>query len=130
MATGSRDYYFGNDNGKRSAPGLKTIEEATTFGSRILYAFEVAERETGSGKAPEWLTFVLVGGGTTGVEVSGALGEIAHDTLRHDFRSIDPREAVILLLEGGPRVLPTYPPDLSAKAEASLVRLGVRLETT
>ncbi len=129
VATGSGDYYFGHDEWKQSAPGLKTIEEATALRHKILFAFEAAEREQDPEKRREWLTFVLVGGGTTGVEVSGALGEIAHDTLRHDFRSIDPREAVILLLEGGPRVLPTYPPDLSAKAEASLVRLGVTPRT-
>jgi len=129
VATGSGDYYFGHDEWKQSAPGLKTIEEATALRHKILFAFEAAEREQDPKKRRQWLTFVLVGAGTTGVEVSGALGEIAHDTLRHDFRSIDPREAVILLLEGGPRVLPTYPPDLSAKAEASLIRLGVTPRT-
>ena len=129
VATGSGDYYFGHDEWKQSAPGLKTIEEATALRHKILFAFEAAEREQDLEKRRQWLTFVLVGGGTTGVEVSGALGEIAHDTLRHDFRSIDPREALILLLEGGPRVLPTYPPDLSAKAEASLIRLGVTPRT-
>lgn len=129
VATGSGDYYFGHDEWKQSAPGLKTIEEATALRRKILFAFEAAEREPDPETRRQWLTFVLVGAGTTGVEVSGALGEIAHDTLRHDFRSIDPREAVILLLEGGPRVLPTYPPDLSAKAEASLIRLGVTPRT-
>jgi len=129
VATGSGDYYFGHDEWRQSAPGLKTIEEATALRHKILFAFEAAEREQDPKKRRQWLTFVLVGAGTTGVEVSGALGEIAHDTLRHDFRSIDPREAVILLLEGGPRVLPTYPPDLSAKAEASLIRLGVTPRT-
>ncbi len=126
VATGSGDYYFGHDEWKQSAPGLKSIEEATAIRHKILFAFEAAEREQDPEKRREWLTFVLVGAGATGVELAGALGEIAHDTLRRDFRSIDPAEALILLLEGGPRVLPAYPSDLSAKAEASLIRLGVK----
>src|SRR5579872_7060070 len=129
VATGSGDYYFGHDEWKQSAPGLKSIEEATAIRHKILFAFEAAEREHEPQKRREWLTFVLVGAGPTGVELAGALGEIAHDTLRRDFRSIDPAEAVILLLEGGPRVLPTYPADLSQKAEASLVHLGVTPRT-
>ncbi|HYL37969.1 MAG TPA: NAD(P)/FAD-dependent oxidoreductase [Bryobacteraceae bacterium] len=129
VATGSGDYYFGHDEWKRTAPGLKSIEEATAIRHKILYAFEAAEREPDPEKRRAWLTFVLVGAGATGVELAGALGEIAHDTLRRDFRSIHPEEAVILLLEGGPRVLPAYPPDLSAKAEASLMRLGVTPRT-
>ncbi|HMD48563.1 MAG TPA: NAD(P)/FAD-dependent oxidoreductase [Bryobacteraceae bacterium] len=129
VATGSGDFYFGHDEWKEFAPGLKSIEEATSIRHKILYAFEAAEREHDPEKRREWLTFVLAGGGATGVELAGALGEIAHDTLRRDFRSIDPRDAVIYLVEGGPRVLPTYPPDLSAKAEASLVRLGVTIRT-
>jgi len=129
VATGSGDYYFGHDEWKRTAPGLKTIEEATAIRHKILFAFEAAEREPDPKKRREWLTFVLVGAGATGVELAGALGEIAHDTLRRDFRSIRPEEAEILLLEGGPRVLPAYTPDLSAKAEASLIRLGVTPRT-
>jgi NADH dehydrogenase len=125
IATGSGDYYFGHDEWKRWAPGLKSIEEATEIRGKILYAFEAAEREHDPVKRRAWLTFVMVGGGATGVELAGALGEIAHDTLRRDFRSINPEEAEILLLEGGPRILPTYAPDLSAKAVASLVKLGV-----
>ncbi|MBZ5611066.1 MAG: NAD(P)/FAD-dependent oxidoreductase [Acidobacteriia bacterium] len=125
VATGSGDYYFGHDDWERNAPGLKTIEEATAIRHKLLYAFEAAEREPDPEKRREWLTFVMVGAGPTGVELAGALGEIAHDTLRRDFRSIHPEEAVIFLLEGAPRVLPNYPPDLSAKAEASLIRLGV-----
>jgi NADH:ubiquinone reductase (H+-translocating) len=125
VATGSSDFYFGHDDWKQVAPGLKSIEEATEIRHKILYAFEAAEKEQDPQTRREWLTFVLVGGGPTGVELAGALGEIAHDTLRRDFRSIRPEEAVILLVEGSPRVLPTYPADLSAKAEASLVRLGV-----
>jgi NADH dehydrogenase len=129
VATGSQDFYFGHEEWKSTAPGLKTIEEATAIRHKILFAFEAAEREQDPEKRREWLTFVLVGAGATGVELAGALGEIAHDTLRRDFRSINPQEAAILLLEGGPRVLPTYSPDLSAKAEASLVHLGVTPRT-
>jgi NADH dehydrogenase len=129
VATGSTDSYFGHDDWKRVAPGLKSIEEATEIRHKILYAFEAAEKEHDSEIRREWLTFVLVGGGPTGVELAGALGEIAHDTLRRDFRSIKPEEAVIWLVEGGSRVLPAYPPDLSAKAEASLKRLGVTVRT-
>ncbi len=125
VAAGSGDYYFGHEEWKQAAPGLKSIEEATEIRSKILYAFEAAEREHDPVKRREWLTFVMVGGGPTGVELAGALGEIAHDTLRRDFRSIHPEEAVIMLLEGGPRILPAYTPDLSAKAQASLIRLGV-----
>ena len=126
VATGSRNFYFGHDKWEQAAPGLKTIEEATNIRQRILYAFEAAERENDPEKRREWLTFVLVGAGPTGVELSGALGEIAHDTLRHDFRSIRPEEAHILLVDGSPRVLPSYPADLSAKAEKQLLHLGVR----
>lgn len=129
IAAGSGDYYFGHEDWKQVAPGLKTVEEATQIRHRLLYAFEAAEKEFDPDKRREWLTFVLVGAGATGVELAGALGEIAHDTLRHDFRSIRPQEAVILLFEGGPRVLPTYPPDLSEKAARSLVRLGVTPRT-
>jgi NADH dehydrogenase len=126
VATGSRNFYFGHDQWEECAPGLKTIEEATNIRQRLLFAFEAAERETDPRKRQEWLTFVLVGAGPTGVELSGALGEIAHDSLRHDFRSIRPEEARILLLDGSPRVLPSYPPDLSEKAEKALLLLGVR----
>jgi NADH dehydrogenase len=129
VATGSSDSYFGHDDWQRIAPGLKSIEEATEIRHKILYAFEAAEKEHDPEIRREWLTFVLVGGGPTGVELAGALGEIAHDTLRRDFRSIRPEEAVILLVEGGPRVLPAYPADLSEKAEKSLKRLGVTVRT-
>ena len=129
VAAGSTDSYFGHDDWKLVAPGLKSIEEATEIRHKILYAFEAAEKEHDPEIRREWLTFVLVGGGPTGVELAGALGEIAHDTLRRDFRSIRPEEAVIWLVEGGGRVLPTYPPDLSARAEASLTRLGVTVRT-
>src|SRR5207248_3914408 len=93
---------------------------------KILDAFEAAEREPDGGKRREWLTFVVVGAGPTGVELAGALGEIANDTLKNDFRNIRPEEARILLLDASPRVLPPFPPDLSQAAERSLIRIGVR----
>jgi NADH dehydrogenase len=129
VATGSTDTYFGHDDWQRYAPGLKSIEHATEIRHRILYAFEAAEREPDPEKQREWLTFAIVGAGTTGVELAGALGEIAHDTLRHDFRSIRPESARIFLIEGASRVLPSYPEDLSAKAEAALRRLHVTPRT-
>jgi NADH dehydrogenase len=125
LAAGTRDTYFGHDDWERLAPGLKSIEDATEMRRRILLAFEEAERQADPAKVSEWLTFVLVGGGPTGVELAGALAEIAHHTLRGNFRAIDPRAARILLLEGGARLLPAYPPDLGAKAAAALHRLGV-----
>jgi NADH dehydrogenase len=126
IATGATHHYFGNDQWAALAPGLKTVEDATEIRSRLLVAFERAEREPDDARRRTWLNFVIVGGGPTGVELAGALGEIANDTLRHDFRHIDPSEARILLIEGEGRVLPTFPPDLSAKAERQLVALGVR----
>lgn len=129
VATGSADSYFGHDDWQRNAPGLKSIEEATEIRHKILYAFEAAERESDPEKRIEWLTFVIVGGGPTGVELAGALAEIAHDTLRDDFRSIHPQDAHIFLLEGGPVILPSYPADLSAKAKAALIKLRVTPRT-
>jgi NADH dehydrogenase len=129
VATGVSHFYFGRDDWARHAPGLKTVEDATEIRRRIFLAFEAAEREIDPDKRRAWLTFVIVGGGPTGVELAGALGELAHNTLKHDFRSIDPAEAKILLLEGLERVLPTYPPELSAKAEQSLIGLGVTVQT-
>jgi NADH dehydrogenase len=126
IATGSTHAYFGHDEWADLAPGLKTIENATAIRSRLLAAFEHAEREPDPAVRHTWLNFVIVGGGPTGVELAGALGEIARDTLRHDFRHINPAEAQILLVEGEPRLLPSFPPDLSAKAEQQLVDLGVR----
>jgi NADH:ubiquinone reductase (H+-translocating) len=126
VATGSRPSYFGHTDWETVAPGLKTIEDATTIRRKILFAFEAAERETDPDRRHEWLTFLVVGAGPTGVELAGALAEIAHDTLRHDFRSIRPEQSRILLLDGSPRVLPSYPEDLSLAAERSLIRLGVR----
>jgi NADH dehydrogenase len=130
VATGATHHYFGNDQWEAVAPGLKTIENATEIRSRLLVAFERAERQPDPGERRAWLNFVIVGAGPTGVELAGALGEIANDTLRRDFRHIDPREAAILLVEGEPRVLPTFPPDLSAKAERQLIALGVRSLTS
>ncbi len=129
VATGSTDSYFGHDDWREKAPSLKSIEEATEIRGRILYAFEAAEREPDPEKQREWLTFAIVGGGPTGVELAGALAEIAHDTLRNDFRSIRPENANIFLIEGAPRLLPTYPEDLSVKAEQSLRRLDVTPRT-
>ena len=128
-AAGARNHYFGNATWPTVAPGLKSIEDATAVRHKILYAFEAAERENDPARRNAWLTFVIVGGGPTGVELSGALAEIARDTLRHDFRSIHPEESRILLLEGSPHVLPSYPEDLSREAERELIHLGVRPRT-
>jgi NADH dehydrogenase len=126
VATGARNYYFGHDEWRRDAPGLKTIEEATEIRRKLLFAFEAAEREADPEKRAAWLTFVIVGGGATGVELAGALAEIAHDTLRHDFRSIRPEQSRILLLDAAPHVLPSFPKTLSMAAERSLIKLGVQ----
>ena len=130
VAGGSSHHYFGNDGWKKFAPGLKTIEDAIKIRRLILMAFEAAERETDPDKVRAWLTFIVVGGGPTGVELAGALGEIANDTLKGGFRSINPADAKIFLLEGVDRVLPPYPPELSARAETSLKRLGVTVRTS
>ena len=125
VATGARHHYFGNDQWEVVAPGLKTVEDATEIRRRILMAFERAEQEPDPEKRRAWLTFVVVGGGPTGVELAGALGELAHHTLRRDFRSFEPSAARIILVETTDRVLPAYPPRLSDRASAALVRLGV-----
>ncbi len=127
VATGSKSTYYGNDAWREWAPSLKSVEEATAIRHKILYAFEAAERVAGAEERRAWLTFVIVGGGATGVELAGALAEIARHTLKHDFRSIRPEDAQILILDGGPRVLGSYPEDLSLKAERSLVEIGVRV---
>lgn len=129
IATGATHHYFGNDQWESLAPGLKTIEDATEIRRRVLLAFERAEREPSPDLRHALLNFVIVGGGATGVELAGALGEIANDTLKHDFRHINPAEARILLIEGADRVLPVFPPELSAKAEKQLIALGVRTRT-
>jgi len=130
LATGAENHYFGNDQWAEFAPALKTIEDAIEIRRRILLAFENAEREPDPALRRQWLRFVIVGAGPTGVELSGAIGEIARDTLRGDFRRIHPEEAEILLLDGGTRVLPAMNPDLSVKAERSLIGLGVRTRTS
>lgn len=129
VATGSSHHYFGHDDWAQFAPGLKTVEDATEIRSRILLAFEAAERESDPVKRQAWLTFVIVGAGPTGVELAGALAELARTTLKNDFKNIDPRTAKILLLEGVERVLPPYPAELSAQAKEALLRLGVTVET-
>ena len=125
VATGSRHHYFGNEEWEPLAPGLKTIEDALEIRKRIFLAFEIAERGTDPEEISAALTFVIVGGGPTGVELAGALMEIAKDTLRNDFRKIDPTKARILLLEAADRILTTYPPELSRKAESFLTKHGV-----
>ncbi|MGE5305450.1 MAG: NAD(P)/FAD-dependent oxidoreductase [Alphaproteobacteria bacterium] len=127
VATGSRHHYFGKD-WEKLAPGLKTVEDATEIRSRIFAAFEAAEREKDPQRVRALLTFVIVGGGPTGVELAGALGEIANDTIKNDFRNIDPSDSRILIIEGGERILPTYPRELSRKAEISLNKLGVTVQ--
>jgi NADH:ubiquinone reductase (H+-translocating) len=127
VATGSQTSYYGNDGWREWAPSLKSVEEATAIRHKILYAFEWAERAATEAEARAWLTFVIVGAGATGLELAGALAEIANETLRHDFRRINPTEARIILMEGGNRVLAAYPEDLSSKAEELVKRLGVEI---
>jgi NADH:ubiquinone reductase (H+-translocating) len=129
LATGARHAYFGHDEWEPYAPGLKTLEDATSIRRRILLAFEHAEREADEARRRAWLTFVIVGGGATGVELAGAIAELAHVTLPDQFRSIDTRKSRVLLIEAGPRILPTFTPDLSAYARAALERLGVEIQT-
>lgn len=129
VAAGVSHHYFGHDDWALSAPGLKTVEDALEIRRRILLAFETAEREPNPDKRRAWLRFVIIGGGPTGVELAGALGELAHATLKEDFQRFNPAEAEILLLEGTERILPSYPADLSARAAASLSRLGVTVRT-
>jgi NADH dehydrogenase len=127
VATGAHHTYFGNEAWSGIAPGLKTLEDATEIRRRVLIAFEAAEREADDAVRREWMTFVLVGGGPTGVELGGSLGEIARDTLRRDFRAIHPPDARIILVEAMDRILPTYPPKQSASAKRQLERLGVQV---
>ena len=129
VAAGSSHAYFGHDEWEPLAPGLKTIEDALEIRRRVLLAFELAERQAVEGK-PSTLNFVVVGGGPTGVELAGTLAEITHHVLSHEFLHIDPRRAKILLLEGGPRVLPAYADDLSRSAERQLQKLGVEVRTS
>ena len=127
VATGSQTSYYGNDAWREAAPSLKSVEEATAIRHKILLAFECAERAKTPEDVRAWLTFVIVGAGATGLELAGALAEIANETLKHDFRNINPSEARILLVEGGPRILPAFPEELSAKAEKLVSRLGVEI---
>jgi NADH dehydrogenase len=128
VATGAGTSYFGHDDWARLAPGLKSIDEAIEIRRRIFSAFEAAERETDAARRAEYLTFVVVGGGPTGVELAGAIAEIANETLHRDFRSIG-TSARIQLIEALDRVLPTYPPDRSTAARQQLERLGVVVRT-
>jgi NADH dehydrogenase len=125
VATGATHSYFGHDEWALYAPGLKTLDDALEIRSRVLLAFEHAEREPDPAKRAAWLTFVVVGGGATGVELAGTLAEIARQTLAGEFRRYDPRNARVVLVEGTDRVLPPYPRDLSEKARLQLERLGV-----
>ena len=127
LATGARHAYFGHDEWEPFAPGLKTLEDATTLRRRILVAFERAERETDPRQCAALLTFAIIGAGPTGVELAGTIADLARDTLPRDFRHIDTRKARVVLIEAGPRVLAGFPDDLSAYAKASLERLGVEV---
>src|ERR1700676_842223 len=128
LATGARHAYFGHDEWEPYAPGLKTLEDATSIRRRILLSLERAERETDPGRRAALLTFVIVGGGPTGVELAGAIAELTHQNLREDFRLIDTRKARVLLIEAGPRILSSFTPDLSAYAQAARKRLGVEIQ--
>ncbi len=128
LATGARHAYFGHDEWEPHAPGLKTLEDATSIRRRILLSLEHAERETDPGRRAALLTFVIVGGGPTGVELAGAIVELAHENLPEEYRHIDTRKARVVLIEAGPRILPSFTEDLSAYAHASLERLGVEIQ--
>src|SRR6266516_8234479 len=127
LATGARHAYYGHDEWEPFAPGLKTLEDATTLRRRILVAFERAERETDPQRRAALLTFVIVGAGPTGVELAGTIAELAQDTLPPDFRNIDTHKARVVLIEAGPRVLAGFPDDLSAYAQRSLQSIGVEV---
>jgi NADH dehydrogenase len=128
LATGARHAYFGHDEWEPYAPGLKTLEDATSIRRRILLSFERAERESDPARRAALLTFVIVGGGPTGVELAGAIAELANQNLPQEFRHIDTRKARVVLIEAGPRILPSFTEDLSAYAHASLERLGVEIQ--
>lgn len=129
VAAGAQHYYFGNDQWAAKAPGLKTIEDALEMRRRIFQAFENAEKESDPHQRQAWLNFVIIGGGPTGVELAGALAELAYETLRNDFAAMDPGETRITLIEGAPRILGSYPEQLSAKARKTLEKLGVKIKT-
>ena len=128
VATGSRHHYFGNDQWEGLAPGLKTIEDAIEIRRRIFLAFEAAEREVSAQRSQGYLTFIIIGGGPTGVELAGALADIVNDTLTNDFRRIDQRDVQILLVEAADRILTSYPVELSKKAESFLNQAGVSVK--
>ena len=130
VAAGASHAYFGHDDWESLAPGLKTVEDALEIRRRVLLAFELAERDVAAGEPHPPLNFVVVGGGPTGVELAGTLAEIARKVLENEFRSIDPKRTRIVLLEGGPRILPTYSEDLSRSAEEQLRHLGVEVRTS
>lgn len=130
LASGAMHAYFGHDEWSTLAPGLKTIEDALEIRRRVLLAFELAERQAAEGHAVPQLQFVVVGGGPTGVELAGTLAEIARHGMTHEFRKIKPEQSQIILIEGGPRVLPAYSEQLSRKAEAQLQHLGVEVRTS
>jgi NADH dehydrogenase len=130
IATGVTHSYFGHDDWQDAAPGLKSLADATKIRSRVLISFERAETAETEADRKRLLTFIVIGGGPTGVEMAGAIAEIARHALRYDFRHIDPRSARILLIEGGPRILPTFPEDLSAYAQRALEKMGVEVMTS
>ena len=129
IATGVNHHYFGHDDWAETAPGLKTLEEALQIRQRVFMAFEAAERERDPRMRRAWMTFVLIGGGPTGVELAGAIAELCHATLKEDFRRINPAKAEIVLVEGSDRILPTFHESLSSLAQRRLVRMGVRVRT-
>jgi NADH dehydrogenase len=130
LACGARHAYFGHEEWETWAPGLKTLPQATEIRRRVLQAFESAERETNPDLQKQSLTFAIVGGGPTGVELAGAIGEMSRYTLARDFRHVDPRRSRVLLIEAGPRILPAFAPDLAARAVRDLVSLGVEVLTS
>ena len=127
LATGGRTSYFGHEDWEKFAPGLKDLDDAVEIRRRVLLAFEMAEKEADVKRRQGLLTFVVVGGGPTGVELAGAISELARTVLARDFRNINPQEARVILLEGGPRILPGFTPDLSASAMRQLNKLGVNV---
>jgi NADH:quinone reductase (non-electrogenic) len=129
VAAGMKNHYYGNDAWENVAPGLKSIEDSAWIRQKIFFAFEVAERESDPEKRRAWLTFVIVGSGPTGVELTGMVAEIARETLKEDFRSIHPEESEIVLVDAADRVLPAFPPELSEQAKVTLRDLGVQVKT-
>jgi NADH dehydrogenase len=129
IATGARHSYFGHEQWEKLAPGLKSLEDAVELRRRILLAFEFAEKTTNESERNAAMTFVIIGGGPTGVEMAGAIAEISRYTLAKDFRHIDPSKARVILIEGNPRLLAAYPPDLSESARKQLIDLGVDVRT-